>query len=137
MIMLLISSSLPRLPPRTHANNTKLCAMIQFGSPHFGTNWGCIVFAPAIGSITFSSIFGQMFEERTADGCRNCEGTQCYRKAFVVTTLCLAVGLVLNVALVSRTKAVATSVAPSKGASLNSNRKTEMIFSHVNKMYQF
>lgn len=82
-------------------------------------------------------MFGRMFEERTADGCRNCEGTQCYRKAFVVTTLCLAVGLALNVALVSRIKAVAAGVAPTRGASLNSAHKTEMIFTHENKLYQF
>jgi MFS family permease len=86
-----------------------ICAE-QFGGRHFGTNWGCVVFAPAIGSVSFSSLFGQQYEGNTAIGCENCEGTQCYHETFMITTAFLAVGVLLNIVLVTKVKDAAVGV---------------------------
>lgn len=86
-----------------------ICAE-QFGARHFGTNWGCVVFAPALGSVGFSSLFGQLYEKSTAEGCENCEGTQCYQQTFVVTTAFLAIGVLLNIGLVLKVQDAAVGV---------------------------
>ena len=46
----------------------------QFGNRHFGTNWGCIVFAPAIGSVAFNALFGHHYETEIREGCDDCYG---------------------------------------------------------------
>lgn len=57
----------------------------QFGHRHFGTNWGCTVLAPAIGSIAFNALFGIVYEHETAEGCDNCIGYGCYQVCFCVS----------------------------------------------------
>eukprot|EP00040_Diaphanoeca_grandis_P020965 m.111538 g.111538 ORF g.111538 m.111538 type:complete len:537 (-) comp28128_c0_seq1:85-1695(-) len=71
----------------------------QFGNAHFGTNWGCVVFAAAAGSTTFNMIFGINYDHNTPEGCVECFGADCFKHTFIITSSCLAAGAVFNILL--------------------------------------
>eukprot|EP00050_Salpingoeca_kvevrii_P018221 m.71905 g.71905 ORF g.71905 m.71905 type:complete len:123 (-) comp7971_c0_seq1:105-473(-) len=73
-----------------------------FGTAYFGTNWGFLVLAAAIGSMSLGAVYGRIYDSHvpadSLDG--HClEGAKCFQSTFVVTSCLLVVGCVLILAL--------------------------------------
>lgn len=72
----------------------------QFGNKHFGTNWGCVVFAPALGSIAYNALYGYLYELSLPIGCSQCFGISCFKRTFIITSASCFVGVILSIILV-------------------------------------
>ncbi|KAF9973292.1 hypothetical protein BGZ73_003463 [Actinomortierella ambigua] len=76
-----------------------------FGQSTFGTNWGWISLAPAIGSQTFNLIFGSLYDaEARHEHTKQCFGPECYRISFVLGACSVSLGILTILYLALRTK---------------------------------
>lgn len=71
---------------------------VWFGTKHFGSNWGWMNVAPALGGQLLSLLFGAIYDLNLAGGIEDgnlCKlGAQCYRLTFQITsTLCFTAAI--------------------------------------------
>ncbi|KAF8939678.1 hypothetical protein BGZ47_008082 [Haplosporangium gracile] len=65
-----------------------------FGVSNFGTNWGWISIAPAIGGQVFNLIFGWLYDlEAVREHTLECFGIECFHKSFVLGSLSSFLGV--------------------------------------------
>ncbi|KAF7726483.1 hypothetical protein EC973_008718 [Apophysomyces ossiformis] len=71
-------------------------AISEFGRKVFARNWGWMLYAPAIGSQTFSIVFGILYDaEAQREGADVCYGVGCFRSTFTVGIVCTLLCLLL------------------------------------------
>ncbi|CDS05417.1 hypothetical protein LRAMOSA07945 [Lichtheimia ramosa] len=59
-------------------------ATTEFGTESFARNWGWLLYAPAIGSQIFNTLFGALYDrEAERQGTHLCHGTACFRGTFL------------------------------------------------------
>eukprot|EP00039_Didymoeca_costata_P002473 m.60439 g.60439 ORF g.60439 m.60439 type:complete len:509 (-) comp11321_c0_seq1:53-1579(-) len=62
-----------------------------FGYKHFGTNWGMVIIAPAIGSLSLGRLYGAIYDSNVEGSC-GCTGAHCFKTTFIVATILLIFG---------------------------------------------
>ncbi|KAG0239765.1 hypothetical protein BGW41_007480 [Actinomortierella wolfii] len=81
-----------------------------FGQSTFGTNWGWISLAPAVGSQTFNLVFGWLYDsEARHEHTKQCFGPDCYRTSFILGACSASLGLLTLLYLAFRTKRASNS----------------------------
>ncbi|KNC52090.1 uncharacterized protein AMSG_00918 [Thecamonas trahens ATCC 50062] len=73
-----------------------------FGLDHYGANWGTVVLAPALGAISFGTLFGALFDASAGDG-GVCRGTHCFAPALYIAAAACSVAAGLGWILDRRT----------------------------------
>ncbi|KAF9182867.1 hypothetical protein BGZ51_004382 [Haplosporangium sp. Z 767] len=85
-----------------------------FGVPNFGTNWGWISIAPAIGGQIFNLIFGSLYDHKAqGEQTLECFGTECFHKSFLLGTCSSFLGVAVLIHLYNiarRTHATPTRI---------------------------
>lgn len=72
-----------------------------FGIAGFSQNWGTMTLAPILFGNAFNSVYGWVYDGHSVirgDGARDCrDGLECYRNAYIVTTVACILGVGVSV----------------------------------------